>query len=85
MSPAGRLQAAIELLAAIEADPRPADAVATTFSVPAASLVPADRRAVSDRVWRVLRSYRRLIWWLAGTPTRSRLLVGASLLLEGAR
>ena len=43
-----------------------------------------DRRAVSDRVWRVLRSYRRLSWWLGGRPT-PRLLVAASLLLEGAR
>jgi 16S rRNA (cytosine967-C5)-methyltransferase len=38
---------------------------------------------VSDQVWRVLRTYRRLTWWLAGRPT-PRLLVAASLLLEGA-
>ena len=32
----------------------------------------------------MLRSYRRLSWWLGGRPT-PRLLVAASLLLEGAR
>jgi 16S rRNA (cytosine967-C5)-methyltransferase len=41
-----------------------------------------DRRAVSDRVWRVLRSYRRLSWWLHDRPT-PRLLAAASLLLDG--
>ncbi len=42
-----------------------------------------DRREVADRVWRILRSYRRLSWWLADRQT-SRLLVAASLLLEGS-
>jgi 16S rRNA (cytosine967-C5)-methyltransferase len=42
----------------------------------------SDRRGVSDRVWRVLRSYRRLSWWLGNLPT-PRLLVAASLLLDG--
>jgi 16S rRNA (cytosine967-C5)-methyltransferase len=37
---------------------------------------------VSDLVWRVLRTYRRLTWWLADKPT-PRLLVAASLLLDG--
>ena len=40
---------------------------------------------MSDRAWRVLRSHRRLAWWLARTeaaPT-PRLLVAASLVLEG--
>jgi 16S rRNA (cytosine967-C5)-methyltransferase len=42
-----------------------------------------DRRAVSDRVWRVLRTWRRLTWWLGDRPT-PRLLVAASLLLDGS-
>ncbi len=37
---------------------------------------------MSDRAWHVLRAYRRLTWWLADRPT-PRLLVAASLLLEG--
>ena len=42
-----------------------------------------DRRAVSDRVWHVLRTWRRLTWWLGDRPT-PRLLVAASLLLDGS-
>ena len=62
---------------------RPADAVANDFFRSRRFIGSGDRRAVSDRVWRVLRSYRRLNWWLGGHPT-PRLLVTASLVLEGA-
>ncbi len=54
----------------------------TTFPVAAGHIGGGDRRAVSDLVWRVLRTHRRLTWWLADKPT-PRLLVAASLLLEG--
>jgi 16S rRNA (cytosine967-C5)-methyltransferase len=83
VTPAGRIAAAIDLLAAIEAAPaRPADAVANDFFRGRRFIGSGDRRAVSDRVWRVLRTWRRLAWWLADKPT-PRLLVAASLLLEG--
>jgi 16S rRNA (cytosine967-C5)-methyltransferase len=44
-----------------------------------------DRRAVSDRAWAVLRARRKLEWWLgrAGAVASPRLLIAASLLLEG--
>ncbi len=86
MTPAARLAAAIELLTAIaDAPRRPADAVANDFFRARRFIGSGDRRAVSDRVWRVLRARNRLGWWLdrvraAPTP---RLLVAASLLLEG--
>jgi 16S rRNA (cytosine967-C5)-methyltransferase len=83
MTPAARVAAAIDLLAAIDDAPgRPADAVANDFFRARRFIGSGDRRAVSDRVWRVLRSRRRLGWWLAKEPT-PRLLVAASLLLEG--
>ena len=43
-----------------------------------------DRRAVSDRAWRVLRQWRRLEWWLerGGARPTPRLMVAASLLFE---
>ena len=83
MTPAARTEAAIELLAAIDAAPtRPADAVANDYFRARRFIGSSDRRAVSDRVWRVLRSYRRLSWWLHDHPT-PRLLVGASLLFDG--
>ncbi len=86
MTPAARLAAAIELLAEVEAAPRrPADAVANDFFRARRFIGSGDRRAVSDRAWRVLRTRRRLAWWLdrAGVAPTPRLLVAASLLLEG--
>lgn len=82
MTQAGRLEAAIALLEAIEATPaRPADAVANDFFRERRFIGSGDRRSVSERVWRVLRARRRLTWWVPkATP---RLLVAASLLTEG--
>ena len=82
MTPAARLEAAIALLEAIEAaEKRPADAVANEFFRDRRFIGSGDRRAVSDRVWRVLRARRRLSWHVPkATP---RLLVAASLLTEG--
>jgi 16S rRNA (cytosine967-C5)-methyltransferase len=83
VTPAARIAAAIELLAAIDtAATRPADAVANDFFRARRFIGSGDRRAVSDLVWRVLRAQRRLGWWLTDQPT-PRLLVAASLLLEG--
>ncbi len=86
MTPAARLAAAIELLTEVDAFPRrPADAVANDFFRNRRFIGSGDRRAVSERAWRVLRCRRRLAWWLerAGTAPTPRMLVGASLLLEG--
>ena len=86
MTPAARLAGAIELLAEIEANPRrPADAVANNFFRERRFIGSGDRRSVSDRAWAVLRARRRLGWWLdeAGTASTPRMLVAASLLLEG--
>jgi len=86
VTPAARLAAAIELLTEVDAFPRrPADAVANDFFRARRFIGSGDRRAVSDRTWRVLRTRRRLGWWLgrAGTAPTARMLVAASLLLEG--
>lgn len=86
MTPAARLAAAIDLLTEIDSYPRrPADAVANEFFRNRRFIGSGDRRAVSERSWRVLRTRRRLGWWLdrAGTASTPRMLVAASLLLEG--
>ncbi|MBV8616755.1 MAG: RsmB/NOP family class I SAM-dependent RNA methyltransferase [Acetobacteraceae bacterium] len=88
MTPAARVAASIDLLAAIKATPsRPADGVANDFFRARRFIGSGDRRAVSDRVWHVLRAWRRLGWWLArsGCDPTPRLLVGASLLTEDWR
>ncbi len=86
MTPSARIAATVALLEAIESAPtRPADAVASAFFRERRYIGSSDRRAVGERVWRVLRQHRRLCWWLArhgGEPT-ARLCVAASLLLEG--
>ncbi len=82
MTPPARLEAAIALLDAIDAAPkRPADAVANDFFRERRYIGSGDRRAVSERVWRVLRSARRLAWWTG--KDAPRLMVAASLLTEG--
>ena len=84
MTPAGRLEAAIELLGAIEAAPaRPADGVANDFFRARRFIGSSDRRAISERAWGVLRTWRRLSWWLRDAPPSPRLLVAGSLLTDG--
>ncbi len=85
MTPAARIAAAIELLAAVDAAPtRPADAVASDFFRSRRFIGAHDRRVVSERAWGVLRAGRRLRWWLLRTTTvpTPRLLVAAALLFE---
>jgi len=86
VTPAARLSAAIELLSAIDAAPRkPADAIANDFFRQRRFIGSGDRRAVSDRVWRIMRTHRRLAWWLdrVGARVNPRQMLAASLLTEG--
>jgi 16S rRNA (cytosine967-C5)-methyltransferase len=86
VTPSARIAAAIELLEAVEAAPRrPADAVANDFFRARRFIGSGDRRAVSERAWQVLRRRRRLGWWIdqTGAAPTARLLVAASLLVEG--
>ena len=84
MTPAARIAAAIDLLEVIEGAPkRPADAVANDFFRSRRYIGSGDRRAVADRVWSILRTRRRLAWWLGDARQTPRLLVASALLLEG--
>ena len=86
MTPSARIAASIELLTDIAAAPRrPADALRQRVLPQPPLHRSGDRRAVSDRAWRVLRAHRRLTWWLgrADVAPTPRLLVAASLVLEG--
>ncbi len=64
MTPSAQIAAAIELLAAIAADGRPADSVASYYFKTRRYIGSKDRRAISNRVWGVLRRRARLGWWL---------------------
>jgi 16S rRNA (cytosine967-C5)-methyltransferase len=85
MTPAGQLAAAIDLLADIEADARPADAVANSFFRNRRFIGAGDRREVSTLVWGVLRARRHLGWWLEhfGAEPTPRLLLAAQGLFTG--
>jgi 16S rRNA (cytosine967-C5)-methyltransferase len=85
MTPAGQLAAAIDLLAAIEADPRPADAIANHFFRTRRFIGGGDRRAVSTLVWGVLRARRHLGWWLdyCHAPQTPRMLLCLQALFTG--
>jgi len=85
LTPAGRLQAAIELLGAIEADRRPADAVANEFLRTRRFIGGGDRRDIGETVWGVLRARRRLGWWIerVGGEATPRLMVLALMVLSG--
>ncbi len=85
MTPAGQLAAAIDLLAAIEADGRPADAIANHFFRTRRFIGGGDRRAVSTLVWGVLRARRHLGWWLdyCHAPQSPRMLLCLQALFMG--
>ena len=90
MTPGARVAATIELLDAIMDGAsgigrgRPADLVANAFFRARRFIGGGDRRAVSERVWAILRRYGQLQWWLerARHPERGgRALAEADLML----
>jgi 16S rRNA (cytosine967-C5)-methyltransferase len=84
MTPAGRIQAAIDLLAAVAAEARrPADAIANDFFRARRFIGGGDRRAVSELAWGAIRQKLRLDWHLAraGIAPTPRLVLAAQLLL----
>lgn len=83
MTPAARLQAAIDLIREVERDPRPADAVVSAWFRARRDLRDPERGEISELLYAVLRSHARVGWWLAkyerpATP-RSRLLAWLAL------
>jgi 16S rRNA (cytosine967-C5)-methyltransferase len=86
VTPGARVAATIELLDEIAGHPeRPADLVANAFFRSRRFIGGGDRRAVSERVWGILRRRGQLAWWLdrARCPDHSaRSLVAADLVLH---
>lgn len=92
MTPGARVAATIELLDEIVGrSSRPADLVANAFFRTRRFIGGGDRRAVSERVWGILRRWGQLCWWLDRTrhpdPSPSggrsgRAIVEADLMLH---
>ncbi|MFN3075679.1 MAG: RsmB/NOP family class I SAM-dependent RNA methyltransferase [Alphaproteobacteria bacterium] len=72
MTPGGRIQSAIELLAAVLGSSRPADGVAAAFFRERRYIGAKDRRSVADRVWLILRRRARLGWWVSHAIARAK-------------
>lgn len=64
MTPGARIQAAIELLAAIHGGSAPADRAAAAFFRNRRYIGGSDRRAVLDMGYAVLRQLAKLDWWI---------------------
>jgi 16S rRNA (cytosine967-C5)-methyltransferase len=64
VTPGARLQAAIELLAEMQAARSPADRVSAAFFRARRYMGGQDRRDVVDRAYRILRRRAALDWWL---------------------
>ncbi len=85
MTPGARVAATIELLDEITGhSERPADLVANAYFRSRRFIGSGDRRAVSDRVWSILRRYGQLAWWLdraRHSSRAARAIVSADLML----
>lgn len=81
MTPAARVQAAIEVLSALEQTPAPADRVLRDFFRARRYAGSKDRAAVADRVFDCFRHYYSYGWRMSGIDPR-RLAI-ASVLAEG--
>lgn len=82
MLPAARIEAAIELMAAIIASDRPAEAVVSAYFRDRRYMGSKDRAAINARVYRIIRSYHRLSWQI-GDDVTPRALVIADVVLAG--
>ncbi len=79
MTPAARIQAAIELLDEVLATDRAADGVVSAYFRGRRYIGAGDRRSVSDQIWRILRHRARLAWALGTDHPSGRLFVAANL------
>lgn len=87
MTPAARLAAAMEVLDEIQASPKPADQIASLYFKSRRYIGSKDRRAVSETVWRVMRTKARIDWWLEALdfPADARARVLADLVFQGGK
>ena len=86
MTPAARIQAAIEIMTVVLAEPRPADTLVSAYFRGHRYIGSKDRAAISERIYRIMRCYHRLCWQLQRQKQEpdARSLVLADALLNVA-
>ena len=83
MTPAARLAAAASVLDSIAQGRAPAEVVRKAWGAANRYAGSKDRRAVADRVYRVLRARGRLVWAMGGREDGRALVIGSLSLIDG--
>ncbi|HEY0052393.1 MAG TPA: RsmB/NOP family class I SAM-dependent RNA methyltransferase, partial [Caulobacteraceae bacterium] len=83
MTPAARLAAAASVLDSIAQGRQPAEAVLKQWGTENRYAGSKDRRAIADRVYRVLRARGRLVWAMGGREDGRALVIGSLSLIDG--
>lgn len=83
MTPAARLAAAASILDSIAQGRQPAEAVLKAWGSQNRYAGSKDRRAIADRVYKVLRARGRLSWIMGGREDGRALVIGSLSALDG--
>lgn len=83
MTPAARLAAAASVLDSIAQGRQPAEAVLKAWGAANRYAGSKDRRAIADRVFKVLRARARLSWIMGGREDGRALVIGSLSALDG--
>lgn len=83
MTPAARLSAAAAILDSVAQSKRPAEAVLKDWGRANRYAGSKDRRAIADRVYRVIRARGRLVWAMGGREDGRALVIGSLALIDG--
>ncbi|MBU1325916.1 MAG: RsmB/NOP family class I SAM-dependent RNA methyltransferase [Alphaproteobacteria bacterium] len=83
MTPSARLAAAASVLDSIAQGRQPAEAVLKAWGAANRYAGSKDRRAVADRVYKVLRARGRLSWIMGGREDGRALVIGSLAALDG--
>ena len=83
MTPAARLAAAAAVLDSIAQGRQPAEAVLKAWGQQNRFAGSKDRRAIADRVYRVLRARGRLEWAMGGRKDGRALVIASLSLIDG--
>ncbi|NJC41997.1 16S rRNA (cytosine967-C5)-methyltransferase [Brevundimonas alba] len=83
MTPAARLAAAASVLDSIAQGRAPAEVVLKAWGAANRYAGSKDRRAIADRVYKVLRARGRLVWAMGGREDGRALVIGSLALIDG--